>query len=99
MAENAPEGQSASLRALVRGRVQGVWFRAFAQRRARELGLTGFARNLSDGATVEVVAEGPRPALEALLAALRVGPPGAHVERVDVSWGEATGQFERFDSR
>ena len=99
MAESAPESQPASLRALVRGRVQGVWFRAFAQGRARELGLRGFARNLSDGVTVEVVAEGPRPALEALLAALRVGPPGAYVERVDVSWGEATGQFERFDSR
>jgi len=99
VAESAPESQPASLRALVRGRVQGVWFRAFAQGRARELGLRGFARNLSDGVTVEVVAEGPRPALEALLAALRVGPPGAYVERVDVSWGEATGGYQGFVAR
>ncbi len=99
VAGNAPQNQPVSLRALVRGRVQGVWFRAFAQRRARELGLTGFARNLSDGVTVEVVAEGARPALEALLAALRLGPPGAFVERVDASWGEATGAYEGFESR
>lgn len=48
---------------------------------------------------MEVVAEGPRPALEALLAALRVGPPGAHVEKVDVSWEEATGEHEGFLTR
>jgi len=97
--ESPSQNEPVSLRALVRGRVQGVWFRAFAQRRGRELGLTGFARNLSDGVTVEVVAEGPRPALEALLAALRVGPPGAYVERVDVSWGEATGGNQGFVAR
>jgi acylphosphatase len=43
-----------SLRALVRGRVQGVGFRAFVVWQARELSLKGFARNLSDGTTVEV---------------------------------------------
>jgi acylphosphatase len=88
-----------ALRAFVRGRVQGVGFRAYVQRRAGELGLKGFARNLSDGATVEVVAEGERPALEALLAALRIGPSGASVERVDASWGEATGASSRFETR
>ncbi|HEX5368456.1 MAG TPA: acylphosphatase, partial [Dehalococcoidia bacterium] len=58
------------LRALVRGRVQGVGFRYFVQERASALGLAGFARNLSNGSTVEVVAEGPLSALEALLEAL-----------------------------
>jgi acylphosphatase len=79
--------------------VQGVGFRAFAQRRALELGLKGLARNLSDGVSVEVVAEGQRAALEALLAALKLGPSGSHVERVDATWGEATGGYQGFAAR
>ncbi len=90
------EGDKVALRALVRGLVQGVGFRVFVQRRGRELGLRGLARNLGDGRTVEVRAEGARPALEALVASLRIGPPGAHVEEVDVSWSEATGAYEGF---
>jgi len=96
--ESPSQNEPVSLHAFVHGRVQGVWFRAFAQRRARELGLTGFARNLSDGVTVEVVAEGARPALESLLAALRLGPPGAYVERVDTTWGEATRSYTIFSA-
>lgn len=84
------------LRAFVHGRVQGVGFRAFVARRAGELGLQGYAHNLSDGVSVEVIAEGSRAALEALLAALRVGPSGAYVERVDDSWGEASGAYRGF---
>src|SRR4051812_26333855 len=57
--------------------------------RARELALRGFARNLSDGTTVEVVAEGPRASLDALLTSLREGPPMSYVKSVDVTWGEA----------
>ncbi len=92
-----PAGEA--LRALVRGRVQGVGFRAFVVYQALDLGLTGFARNLSDGRTVEVVAEGEMPALETLLAALRSGPPMAHVERVDASWMSATGEYKGFVGR
>jgi acylphosphatase len=88
-----------SLRAVAHGRVQGVAFRDFVQRRARELGLTGYARNLSDGVSVEVVAEGQKVALEALLAALRLGPPLAYVERVDVSWMAASGGYQGFAVR
>lgn len=62
------------LHAVVHGRVQGVFFRASTQKKARALGLTGWVRNLPDG-TVEVLAVGPRPALEALLAWLHEGPP------------------------
>jgi acylphosphatase len=87
---------SESLRALVRGRVQGVGFRAFVVWRARELALHGFARNLSDGTTVEVVAEGPRAPLEALLASLREGPPMSYVKSVDVTWGDASGVYDGF---
>jgi acylphosphatase len=85
-----------ALHAFVHGRVQGVGFRAFVQRRGRELGLKGVARNLSDGVTVEVIAEGPRPNLEALLASLKIGPPGSYVERVNVDWSLATGGYEGF---
>ena len=78
------------------GRVQGVGYRAFAQRKALELGLKGYARNLSDGASVEVVAEGQKAALESLLAALKQGPSGAYVERVDASWLPASGGYQGF---
>jgi acylphosphatase len=88
--------EQASLKAFAHGRVQGVGFRAFVQRRALELGLKGYARNLSDGVSVEVVAEGPRANLDALLAALRIGPPGSYVERVDTTWGSASGVYPGF---
>ena len=88
-----------TLRALVRGRVQGVGFRYFVLDRAARLGLVGFVRNLSNGSTVEVVAEGPMPALESLLDALRRGPALACVEHVDVSWAAATGEHESFRVR
>jgi acylphosphatase len=86
------------LNAMVRGRVQGVGFRYFVKRRAGELGLVGFARNLGDGASVEVVAEGSRPALEALLASLRLGPRLSHVEKVEAGWAEASGGFQGFET-
>ena len=84
--------------ALVRGLVQGVNFRWYAQRRAVELGLRGFVRNLPDG-LVEVVAEGERGSLDALLEALRVGPSAAIVESVDAQWSSPTGEFSRFEVR
>ena len=90
---------SESLRALVRGRVQGVGFRAFVVWRARELALHGFARNLSDGTTVEVIAEGPRASLDALLTSLKEGPPMSYVKSVDVTWGEASGGYDGFGVR
>jgi acylphosphatase len=89
------EGKAA-LRAIVRGRVQGVGFRDFVWRRARFLGLVGYVRNLPDGRSVEVVAEGQRDDLEQLLEFLRSGPPAARVEQVDVEWGEASDRFQRF---
>ena len=79
--------ENEELRATVHGRVQGVFFRDFTSAHARALGLAGWVRNLSGGASVEVLAQGSRPALEELLAHLRRGPDGAHVERVDVVWG------------
>lgn len=86
------------LHAIVYGRVQAVGFRAFVIDTAHRLGIKGWVRNRWDG-TVEVVAEGERPALDRLLASLKVGPRMAGVEKVDVEWQEATGEFYGFYSR
>ncbi len=75
---------------LVAGEVQGVNYRNFVRRLAQDAGLSGYAENLSDG-RVEVVAEGPREELEALLHLLYRGPTHAQVAGVDVAWGEASG--------
>ncbi len=80
-----------ALHAIVRGIVQGVGFRYFVQRQARSLGLRGWVRNRPDG-TVEVWVEGPRPHLQALLKALRAGPPHARVDEVTVTWRAPRGE-------
>ena len=69
---------------IVRGRVQGVGFRWSVRRRAEALGLTGFARNLADGA-VEVVARGDAHVLDELERYLATGPRLASVEAVENS--------------
>jgi len=86
------------LEARVYGRVQGVGFRHFVNQQARALGLRGWVRNRRDG-SVEVVAEGSRPALDALLAALYEGPPAARVRAVEARWGPAQGTFSDFHIR
>jgi len=78
------------LTAWVRGHVQGVGMRWWIRSRALELGLTGWARNLDDG-RVEVVAEGPRDALEGLLAVLSGGHTPGRVNGVTERWSEARG--------
>ncbi len=78
------------LSALVSGEVQGVGYRRFVRQRALDLGLSGYAENLSDG-RVEIVAEGKKDDLERLLHWLRRGPPHARVDRLDEQWAEATG--------
>jgi acylphosphatase len=88
--------ESTRLRAVVRGRVQGVSFRFFVQARALQLGLTGYVRNLSDGRSVEVVAEGTQAALDLLVTSLREGPPMSHVEGVDLSCLTASGEYAGF---
>ncbi len=86
----------ASVQAVVNGYVQGVFFRAFVSRRAIELGLNGYVRNLPSGKAVEVHAEGDRNKLEQLIGYLRVGPPGARVETVVTDWSEYTGNYTSF---
>lgn len=74
----------------VSGRVQGVYFRAEAARHARAEGLAGWVRNAGD--QVEAVFEGPRAAVERLIAWCHQGPARASVTAVDVEWTEPAGE-------
>lgn len=94
----SPGVERRRLDAVIHGRVQGVGYRVFVIRAARELGLAGWVANLPDGA-VRCVAEGPADVLEELLRRLREGPPAALVERVHAGWPPATGEFRSFEVR
>jgi len=85
----------AAARFLIRGKVQGVWFRASTRDEALRLGLSGYARNLDDG-RVEVLGVGDAVAIDALAAWLSHGPPLARVdqiERAEAGEGEAGSGF------
>jgi acylphosphatase len=86
------------IRAIVTGRVQGVWYRAHTQEKAQALGLTGYVRNLPDG-TVEIVAQGTEERIEALLDWARVGPPRAAVGEIRVSPWAQDEELESFEVR
>lgn len=83
----------------IRGRVQGVFFRAFVKQRAEELGVLGWVRNEQDG-SVTVAAEGEGEQLRTLVQCCKEGPPGAEVSSVAEEWGEASGNhYEGFQIR
>ena len=79
----------------IHGRVQGVYFRASTVALARILGVTGWVMNRSDG-SVEVVAEGEKSEIDALIAWCRQGPPGAYVTLLDVRYENAQDEFREF---
>lgn len=80
---------------VVRGRVQGVFFRASTEAEAKRLGLVGWVKNRPD-ATVEVLAQGREEALHELVAWAHKGPSAARVDHVDITWTDATGHFDVF---
>ena len=82
-------------RAIVSGQVQGVGFRFFARRVAREAGIRGWVRNRPDG-TVESLAEGEEDAVARYLGRLREGPRGSRVTAVEVEdvISEGTSSFD-----
>lgn len=90
---NSPANER--LHVVVEGYVQGVGFRYFVCDTAQSLRLTGWVRNRWNG-SVEVTAEGPRPVLEKLLAALYRGPRSADVHGVQPEWLIASGEFNGF---
>jgi acylphosphatase len=76
---------------VVRGAVQGVFFRAETRNRARSLGVDGWVRNNPDGA-VEAVFEGEDDRVDSMVDWCRRGPAGARVEEVDASWADPEGE-------
>lgn len=80
---------------IVRGRVQGVAFRHHTCQRALELGVTGWVRNLPDGA-VEGLFEGDDGAVAVLVEWCRSGPPAARVDRLDIREENYIGESDRF---
>ena len=72
----------------VTGRVQGVWYRGWTEGEATRLGLSGWVRNEADG-SVRALLHGPDPAVAAMLALRRDGPPAARVDRVETAPAEA----------
>jgi acylphosphatase len=89
VAHSTPEKER-RLHAVVRGRVQGVGYRATTLDEAWRLGLAGWVRNRVDG-SVEVLAEGCPAKLDLLLECLQRGPRGASVESVSPDWDDAQG--------
>ena len=83
---------------LISGKVQGVGFRNFTQMNAKELGINGYAKNLPNG-KVEVIAEGDKSQLDALIALLKKGPRFARVDSLDVDERPFTGEYKSFGIR
>lgn len=79
----------------IEGWVQGVFFRYYTREKAKELGVTGWVRNLPDG-KVEVVAEGEEEAVDSLVKWCYQGPPSARVYDVECIPQEYTGKFKDF---
>lgn len=82
----------------VRGRVQGVGFRAFVQQSAVVMGLKGWVRNIGWD-QVETIAEGDKPVLERFIEAVRTGPRASQVEDARVEWEPASGECQSFQIR
>lgn len=81
----------------IRGRVQGVGYRAHTRRKAQELGLLGFVQNEPDGSVYAEIA-GPEPAVDAMIAWCLQGPPLAEVEAIHIEEGPAV-SYEGFEVR
>lgn len=96
--QGASNIETARVHLIVKGRVQGVGFRAFVQQVGATLGLGGWVRNMGYD-KVESVAEGPRNRLEEFIEAVRTGPRGARVDEIQIEWEMALHEFNRFDVR
>ena len=84
------------LHIFVSGRVQGVFFRAYTEKEAKKLGLTGWVRNLDDG-RVEILAEGEDSVLQKLLDWCDRGSPDSRVDKVEYDWLDFYGKFDDFN--
>ncbi len=87
-----------TVKVIVSGRVQGVWFRASTRSQAVKLGIKGYVRNMPDG-NVEFVAEGDDAAVDRLIAWARMGPPAAKVNNLHLEVLPYRGDFRDFSMR
>ena len=78
------------------GIVQGVTYRQNARREAENIGLLGWVKNDADGSVI-IMAEGDKVKLNSFIEWCRHGTPSAEVEEVLCDWGEATGEFSKFE--
>lgn len=83
---------------IIKGKVQGVYFRGYTQEEALAAGVNGWVRNLRDG-SVEAVFEGEREAVERLITWCKKGPPAARVTEVTVNWENRCENFDGFSIR
>ncbi|MFC1485958.1 acylphosphatase [Candidatus Latescibacterota bacterium] len=83
---------------IARGRVQGVGFRFFTHRLARDRGIAGWVKNLPDG-SVEIHAEGEKSAMEEFVSLVEEGPMFGSVSDIELVWVEPTSQHTGFDIR
>ncbi|MCQ5361993.1 MAG: acylphosphatase [Candidatus Methanomethylicia archaeon] len=82
-------------RITIYGVVQGVGFRYFTLRIARKLGLVGYVQNLTNG-SVEIMVEGEKRTILKLIEEVRIGPPGASVENLKITWETPKGDYKDF---
>jgi len=85
-------------RAIISGRVQGVFFRMETRRAAERYGVFGWVRNRRDG-TVEALFEGDKKCVESILQWCKKGPPHSKVKDIKVSWDTYSGEFTQFEIR
>jgi acylphosphatase len=79
----------------VKGRVQGVGFRAYVEYEAQQIGVRGWVRNVGYD-TVEAVAEGTRAEMERFITKMKEGPRMSRVDEAKMEWEDATGEFTEF---
>ncbi len=83
---------------IVKGRVQGICYRSHTKKKADELLLVGYVKNLFDG-NVEVVAEGPKEKVDELVEYCMQGLDRAYVEDIDIEYSDEEEEFEGFEIR
>jgi acylphosphatase len=83
---------------IVEGKVQGVYFRQNAQRLCNGYGVTGWVLNVDNG-NVEAILEGNKKSVEDAISWFKVGPPNAHVEKIELSYDKYLGEFQDFRIR
>ncbi len=93
--DSQAETKNIRARVFISGRVQGVNFRWYTQRKAQSLGLTGWVRNLWDG-RVEAIFEGPEQVVRQVVAWCHRGERPSQVDNVEVTYQEAAGEFKSF---